>query len=84
MAGALAWKRFGTKARRVAGLLAIGIIVEALIAYPNYIAHFNFALGGPRGGIELLGDSNLDWGQDLPAYSTRGSRRGSEGRDRSR
>jgi 4-amino-4-deoxy-L-arabinose transferase-like glycosyltransferase len=46
-------------------ILGIGLLIETLAAAPNYIAFFNVAAGGPRGGIELLGDSNLDWGQDL-------------------
>ena len=32
----------------------------------HYLAFFNVFAGGSRGGIELLADSNLDWGQDLP------------------
>jgi hypothetical protein len=46
--------------------LACMLVVEVIGAFPNYIAYFNFASGGSRGGIRLLGDSNLDWGQDLP------------------
>jgi len=48
----------------VAVLLA-GLAVETARAYPNFIAFFNAAAGGARGGFHLLGDSNLDWGQDL-------------------
>jgi hypothetical protein len=33
---------------------------------PHYLAYFNELAGGPRGGIDFLVDSNLDWGQDLP------------------
>ncbi len=40
-------------------------------AHPDYIAYFNEAAGGSRGGYRLLGDSNLDWGQDLPAAAAR-------------
>src|SRR5262249_24194679 len=29
-------------------------------------AFFNVACGGSRGGLYLLSDSNLDWGQDRP------------------
>ena len=47
-------------------LLAIGLLVETAAAFPNYIAFFNAASGGSRAGVDLLGDSNLDWGQDLP------------------
>lgn len=46
----------------LAGLL----LIESLVVFPNYIAYFNFAVGGSRGGFKLLSDSNLDWGQDLP------------------
>ncbi|HMB95082.1 MAG TPA: hypothetical protein VKK61_03505, partial [Tepidisphaeraceae bacterium] len=46
-------------------LLMIGLASESLAAYPNYIAFFNTPSGGAAGGIRLLGDSNLDWGQDL-------------------
>src|SRR5262249_51970920 len=42
-----------------------GLVTETLAATPNFIAFFNLACGGPRGGIKLVGDSNLDWGQDL-------------------
>src|SRR5262249_38384766 len=49
----------------LAGLLAC----ETLLAWPNYIDFFNWACLGWRGGIHLLGDSNLDWGQDLPALA---------------
>ena len=51
---------------KIAGaLLLAGLMIETLSAYPNYIAFFNAAAGGSRGGLSLLGDSNLDWGQDL-------------------
>src|SRR5205823_1042556 len=46
--------------------LAAALAVETATAFPNYIPFFNVACGGARGGIKLLGDSNLDWGQDLP------------------
>jgi hypothetical protein len=51
------------------GVVFLGLAVENLHAYPNYIAFFNVPSGGPRGGLFLLGDSNLDWGQDLPALA---------------
>ncbi|MGD1276061.1 MAG: hypothetical protein ABR964_02410 [Tepidisphaeraceae bacterium] len=49
----------------VAALLA-GLAVETAAAFPDYIPFFNAACGGARGGLRLLGDSNLSWGQDLP------------------
>lgn len=50
-------------------LAMTGLAVETLVAFPNYLPFFNLPSGGTRGGIDLLGDSNLDWGQDLPALS---------------
>ena len=50
----------------IAAILGLGLAIETLAAFPNYIAFFNAPSGGSRGGIRLLGDSNLDWGQDLP------------------
>jgi hypothetical protein len=52
--------------RPIAGGVALLLAVESFAAFPDFIAYFNFAFGGSRGGLELLGDSNLDWGQDLP------------------
>jgi hypothetical protein len=54
---------------RIAIALAASLAVETFSAFPNYIAFFNRACGGLRGGLALLGDSNLDWGQDLPALA---------------
>ena len=36
-----------------------------MASFPNYLSFFNVASVGSRGGVRLLGDSNLDWGQDL-------------------
>ena len=57
--------------------LLIGLCVETLAACPHYVAFFNIPSGGSRGGLKLLGDSNLDWGQDmtlLAHLATRSSR----------
>jgi len=50
---------------------AIGALIGWLVfstwrIYPHYLAYFN-ELVGPRDGYRVLVDSNLDWGQDLPA-----------------
>ena len=58
------WKRPGQYAIVILGL---ALVAESLWAYPNYLAFFNVAAGGARGGFKLLSDSNLDWGQDLLA-----------------
>lgn len=52
----------------VPGAIAL-LAVETLSAHPNYLAFFNRAAGGERGGLRILSDSNLDWGQDLPALA---------------
>jgi 4-amino-4-deoxy-L-arabinose transferase-like glycosyltransferase len=59
------WRR----AARVGGALAALLAIESLAAWPDYISFFNFPSGGARGGIFLLSDSNLDWGQDLKALA---------------
>jgi hypothetical protein len=43
-----------------------GLAIESCCAFPDYIPFFNVMAGGSRGGLRLLSDSNLDWGQDLP------------------
>jgi hypothetical protein len=52
-----------------ASVLVMLLLTESIAAYPNYLAFFNVFSGGSEGGIRLLGDSNLDWGQDLPALA---------------
>ncbi len=58
----------GTRAV-VTGTLAVWLLGTNLLIYPDYLAFFNRAAGGPDNGYRLLADSNLDWGQDLPALS---------------
>ena len=64
-AAAICWRRRPRLTSVIFGLLWIGLATETLSAWPDYIAFFNFPAGGERGGIHHLGDSNLDWGQDL-------------------
>ena len=58
-----------TLPRRVAlpALLAALVLlcIEVLPHRLQYIQFFNLAAGGSRGGLRILSDSNLDWGQDL-------------------
>jgi hypothetical protein len=46
-------------------LLLLSNLTSNLLVYPDYLAYFNCAAGGPDRGYRLLADSNLDWGQDL-------------------
>jgi hypothetical protein len=49
----------------ILAVLFLTLAAETFSAYPDYIPFFNIAAGGSRGGLHLLADSNLDWGQDL-------------------
>ena len=56
---------------RVAGRVLLGVCVawaavSATRADPHPIAYFNELVGGPRGAIRYVADSNVDWGQGLP------------------
>ena len=59
-----AWRR-SVGLRLVVGFLAAWTIVGSLLTWPDYLAYFNELIGGPRNGYHWLGDSNVDWGQDL-------------------
>jgi hypothetical protein len=60
------WEEWGRNGRVLLLALLVGLAAETVAAFPNYVPFFNVACGGARGGLKLLGDSNLDWGQDLP------------------
>jgi hypothetical protein len=57
-------------ARRTA-VVVVGACVllaaETLTARPFFLPFFNVVAERSRGGLDLLSDSNLDWGQALPA-----------------
>ncbi|MGQ0720227.1 MAG: glycosyltransferase family 39 protein [Candidatus Eiseniibacteriota bacterium] len=50
-----------------------------LRAFPHYLPWFNEIAGGTEGGARWLGDSNLDWGQDLTLAAERLRARGVTG-----
>jgi len=58
-------------AQRSRGLAwAVGIVVAAHIAsslraYPHYLTYSNELVGGPSKTYQVMGDSNVDWGQGL-------------------
>jgi hypothetical protein len=56
------WRYVGLS---VLGVLLLGLFIETAVAYPNYIAFFNGPTKAWHDPINLLSDSNLDWGQDL-------------------
>lgn len=51
----------------VFGALLLWHMIAALTTFPDYESFFNELVGGPKNGYRVLVDSNLDWGQDLPA-----------------
>ena len=72
---ALWWRRTRRHRYLLAGLLAIQVWA-ALSNGPHYLAYFSPLVGGSVAGRQLLGDSNLDWGQDLPELRSEIARRG--------
>lgn len=59
-------------AKKAAAKIALAVLLlwnagSALAIHPHYLAYFNELAGGPRNGYKYMLDSNLDWGQDLPA-----------------
>jgi hypothetical protein len=46
-------------------VLLVWHIAGSIYISPHYLTYFNEMPGGPRGGIRVLADSNLDWGQQL-------------------
>jgi hypothetical protein len=63
---AVRWKVAATACAAVVG---VALAIESFAIAPDYLTFFNVAAGGQRGGLNRLGDSNLDWGQDLPALA---------------
>jgi hypothetical protein len=62
-------KRWRRAAGIVAAIFLLGLLAECYTAYPDFIPFFNLAAGGWRNGPHLLGGSNVDWGQELPALA---------------
>ncbi|HLF02349.1 MAG TPA: glycosyltransferase family 39 protein [Anaerolineales bacterium] len=49
-------------------VLLLWHLISTLSISPHFLAYFN-ELVGPANGYKVLSDSNLDWGQDLPALA---------------
>lgn len=57
----------GPRTGAVLSILLVGLAaVESFSVRPHYLSFFNPLVGGPAAGWRLLGDSSLDWGQNLP------------------
>jgi hypothetical protein len=55
-------RRLATRVGTCALLLSV---VSVAASYPHFLGYFNRASGGTKVGWWHLGDSNVDWGQDL-------------------
>jgi hypothetical protein len=67
VAAAGAFRKWPKAAGFVTVIFVIGLAAETFAASPDFLSFFNVAAGGEVGGAKLLGDSNIDWGQDLKA-----------------
>src|ERR1043165_421532 len=54
----------------IAAACAAIVAIESASNYPDYLAFFNMAAGGPAAGPRYLLDSNIDWGQDVKKLRT--------------
>ena len=60
-------KQIAPRLIRGSAIALVGVLaVVSLTVHPDYLAYFNAFGGDSEKKAELLGDSNLDWGQDLP------------------
>jgi len=55
--------------RAVVVSLLVWAVGAGLWIYPHHLSFFNAIAGGPGHAPYLLDDSNVDWGQDLPALA---------------
>lgn len=55
--------------RFIFGLLLVWLVAINIFIRPHYLSYFNELIGGPDNGWRYLRDSNIDWGQDLPALA---------------
>jgi 4-amino-4-deoxy-L-arabinose transferase-like glycosyltransferase len=63
------WWRSAARRLMLGGCAAIVVAQgsSAVAIGPHYLSYFNRLSGGPANGYRYLADSNIDWGQDLPA-----------------
>lgn len=53
----------------ILAVLSLWYAVGSLCTWPHYLSYFNESIGGADYGWKYLRDSNIDWGQDLPALA---------------
>ena len=49
----------------VMAVLALWYAAGCLSVAPHYLAYFNELCGGPKNGVNILDESDFDWGQEL-------------------
>ncbi len=59
--------RFLAARRLGMALFAVWLVISAIVTFPNHLSYFNELVSGPTNGYRYMTDSNVDWGQDLPA-----------------
>ena len=70
-----AWRRWAppgsgpAAGRRLCLIAAVWYVLSCLLIYPDFLSYYNEWAGGPKRGWHILVESNLDWGQDLPALA---------------
>jgi 4-amino-4-deoxy-L-arabinose transferase-like glycosyltransferase len=69
LAGVVVAGSAGRAAHWAAAALVSWCALESVAIHPHPLSYFNQAVGGPARGPYLLDDSNVDWGQDLPALA---------------
>jgi len=65
---ARAWVDFA-RLRWLSALLLGGCVLAAVSIYPHHLSFFNTLCGGPERAPYITDDSDVDWGQDLPALA---------------
>jgi hypothetical protein len=70
---ARAWTTAGERLKRAIGVASSVLVIvaglESLGRAPNFLAFRNAMFGDDARAYEVVVDSNLDWGQDLPAVA---------------
>jgi hypothetical protein len=63
------WARPGRVRSAAVALLLAWLGVEATLSFPHHLSYLNGVAGGTARGPWVFDESNVDWGQDLPALA---------------
>ena len=69
VAGLALAREVGRWTRSLAWGAALASVVAVQLIYPHHLSYVNPLFGGPEVGPYMLDESNIDWGQDLPALA---------------